>query len=60
MNEVLGVLAFAILFAVFGALRSGSGGAGCSQCHGACTGVCEAGDGPPVDPQDAAARGGRV
>ena len=49
MTEVLAVLAFALLFSVFGVLRHRSGTADCGQCHGACGGVCERPDRSPVD-----------
>jgi hypothetical protein len=57
MNEVLGVLAFALLFAVFGVLRSRSDQGGCGQCHGTCSGVCESADDSRVGP---APKGGRA
>jgi hypothetical protein len=49
MNEVFGVLAFALLFSAFGALRHRSGGGGCGACGGECSGICEKDDGTPTD-----------
>ena len=57
MNEVFGVLAFALLFSAFGVLRQRAGGGGCGACHGACSGVCERDEGTPTD---SGAKGGRV
>jgi hypothetical protein len=55
MSEALGVVAFALLFSVFGVLQRRSGGEGCVACDGQSCGACRDPDPPAAE---RGARGG--
>ncbi len=58
MSELLGILAFAALFAVFGLLRfRGERARGCPGCDGACGGVCPPDPERPIADQRSRTRG---
>ena len=55
MSQALGVVAFALLFSVFGMLQRRSGAEGCAACDGMSCGACR---GPDATAADRGARGG--